>query len=349
MKVDAHLDFCEATHLADTASASEDAGYEGIWRGESDHDAFISAAIAAQNTTEASIGTGIAVAFARNPMHVAYQANDLQLHSKGRFILGLGSQVRAHIVRRFSMPWSQPVERMREYIRALRTIWTAWETGERLSFNGQFYTHNLMAPFFSPGPNPHGNPPIMLAGVGPKMTKLAGEATDGLILHPFTTPRYIREVINPRLEEVLTRRNRDREDFSTVLSAFVVTGTSEEELRASKETARRQIAFYASTPSYRVVLETHGWGDLGEELHEMSRRDSPDRWDAMQGLIDDEILETFAVVGRPGEIADGLQRRFYGLVDRLSFYRLTNNGNTRMWDEIAVDLKEKVQRTATRA
>jgi probable F420-dependent oxidoreductase len=251
--------------------------------------------------------SGIAVAFARNPMSLAVLANDLQLISRGRFQLGLGSQVQAHIERRFAMPWGKPAARMAEFIAAVRAIWDAWRTGERLAFRGEFYRHTLMTDFFDPGPNPFGNPPILLAAVGERMTAVAGRVADGVLVHPLTSPAYIRERTRPVLGET-------REGFSLSLSAFVVLGEDEKARSKAEQAVRGQIAFYASTPAYRPVLELHGWGDLADRLNHLSRQRA---WAEMAGLISDDVLDTFAV---GGDVARGLRDRFEGLVDRISFY-----------------------------
>jgi probable F420-dependent oxidoreductase len=251
--------------------------------------------------------SGIAVAFARNPMSLAVLANDLQLISRGRFQLGLGSQVQAHIERRFAMPWGRPAARMAEFVAAVRAIWDAWRTGDRLAFRGEFYRHTLMTDFFNPGPNPFGNPPILLAAVGERMTAVAGQVADGLLVHPLTSPAYLRERTRPTL-------GATRDGFTLSLSAFVVLGADEKARSKAEQAVRAQIAFYASTPAYRPVLELHGWGELADRLNQLSRRQA---WAEMAGLIGDDVLDTFAV---GGDVARGLRERFEGLVDRISFY-----------------------------
>lgn len=291
------------------AKRAEDRGYDGFWLAETKHDPFLALCRAAAATERVELGTAIAVAFARNPMTVATTANDLQLLSDGRFNLGLGSQVEAHITKRFAMPWSKPAARMREFVLAIRAIWHAWETGERLAFRGEFYRHTLMTPFFDPGPNPHGNPPIYLAGVGELMTEVAGEVADGFLCHNFTTERYLREVTLPALERGRAKAGKPLEGFE--ISGPVFAATTDEEIADVK----RQIAFYGSTPAYRPVLDLHGWGELHEELHRMSRRQ---QWAEMSGLITDDVLREFAVVGSPDEVAAALLGRFGDVVTRLS-------------------------------
>jgi probable F420-dependent oxidoreductase, MSMEG_2256 family len=318
MRIDANL-------LPDTLAAAEAqareaeaAGYQGIWCGEAAHDAFLTVSAVARGTTRVTVGTAIVVAFARSPMTVAYQANDLQLYAQGRFVLGLGTQVRPHIERRFSMPWSAPARRMREYVAALRAIWRSWQTGERLDFRGDLYSHTLMTPFFSPGPNPYGPPPVVLAAVGERMVRVAGEVADGLIVHPFTSADYLRDRIRPALTGPLSERGRTLADFTVILSGMVATGEDEVALARAVEAVRGRIAFYASTPAYRPVLAQHGWEAVGEELTRLSRLDSPDRWDRMRRLVDDRMLHTFAIVAPPEQVPAAVLDRFGGLVDRFS-------------------------------
>ena len=257
-----------------------------------------------------------AVAFARNPMTTALLADDLQLVSGGRFVLGLGSQIKPHIERRFSMPWSHPAKRMREYVSAIRAIWASWETGERLNFRGEFYTHTLMSPMFSPGPNPHGNPPIALAAVGTLMTETAGEVADGFLSHSFTTRRYLDEVSIPALLRGRAAAGRAGESIEISLPALVAIGSTDAELGTAITAIKKQIAFYGSTPAYKGVLELHGWDGLHETLHAASVRGE---WDAMADAVSDEVLAEFAMVGTPAEVAAGLRERFGGVVSRLSF------------------------------
>ncbi|MEJ7585829.1 MAG: TIGR03617 family F420-dependent LLM class oxidoreductase, partial [Acidimicrobiales bacterium] len=245
----------DLTQAGSAAAEAEAAGYDGLWTAETSHDPFLPHMLIAEHTERISMGTGIAVAFARSPMTTATTAHDLQVLSKGRFLLGLGSQIKPHIERRFSMPWSHPAPRMREYVQAMRAVWAAWNDGEKLDFQGDFYQHTLMTPFFDPGPNPKGNPAIFLAGVGQKMTEVAGEVADGFLCHGFTTESYLREVTMPALERGLQRSGRGRSDLQLSFPAFVVTGSTEEEMTAAARGTREQIAFYGSTPAYVGVLE----------------------------------------------------------------------------------------------
>ena len=299
------------------AKAQEDFGYDGIWSAETSHDPFFPLLIAAEHTERIELGTGIAVAFARSPMTLANTAWDLQGFSNGRFILGLGSQIKPHIEKRFSMPWSAPAARMRELVLAMRAIWANWQDGTPLQFEGEFYRHTLMTPFFNPGPIASGPPKVFLAAVGEKMTETAGEVCDGIILHGFTTERYVREVTLPALERGWEKAGKTRADFQLSGPLFVVTGTTDEQIEKARAGTKQQIAFYGSTPAYRGVLELHGWGDLQTELNAMSKLG---KWVEMGDLIDDEMLETFAVVGEPEAIGAEMQARYGDLVDRLSFY-----------------------------
>jgi probable F420-dependent oxidoreductase len=299
------------------AAAQEARGYDGVWTAETSHDPFLPLALAAEHTTKVDLGTSIAVAFARNPMTLAQTSWDLNALSGGRFVLGLGSQIKAHITKRFSMPWSQPAARMRELILAVRAIWAAWGDGTRLDFQGEFYTHTLMTPFFDPGPNPHGDARIFLAGVGERMTEVAGEVADGFICHGFTTERYLREVTMPALQRGRDKAGKPMDGFELSGPMFVVTGRDEAEMATAASSVRQQIAFYGSTPAYRPVLELHGWGELQGELNRMSKEG---RWKEMGDLIDDEILDAFAVVAPFDTVVDGLRDRWDGLLHRLSFY-----------------------------
>jgi probable F420-dependent oxidoreductase len=316
MKIDGGIGF-DPGGIAEAARLAEMSGYDGVWSAETSHDPFLPIAVGAGATTTLEFGTGIAVAFARNPMNLAVLANDLQLLTKGRFMLGLGSQIKPHITKRFSMPWSHPAPRMRELMLAIRAIWATWETGEKLDFRGDYYTHTLMTPFFDPGKNPYGNPKMLLAAVGELMTEVAGEAGDGLLVHGFTTERYLREVSLPALERGAAKAGKSRKDLTVSYPGFVVTGKTEADVDAATKAVREQIAFYGSTPAYRPVLELHGWGDLQTELNTLSKRGE---WVRMGELIDDEVLEAFAVVAPIDEVAAKVKARFDDVVDRYSFY-----------------------------
>jgi probable F420-dependent oxidoreductase len=314
----------------------EEIGYDGAFSFEAKHDPFLPLVLAAEHTTRLRLGTAIAIAFARNPMNLANLAYGMQSISEGRFVLGLGSQVRPHIEKRFSMPWSRPAARMREIVLALRAIFERWEGKAELDFRGEFYRHTLMIPAFDPGPNPFGPPPIFTAGVGPRMTAVAGEVADGFFAHPFTTRKSLLENTLPALEEGLRKSGRDRANLEIICATMVVTADGEEEFERVREAARKHLAFYGSTPAYRPTLDCHGWGDLHAELNRLSKQG---RWDEMTGLIDDEVLETIAVVGPRREIAGKLRARLTGIADGVG---LTHNRapDPEQWADVVADLRQ---------
>ncbi|MFC5286782.1 TIGR03617 family F420-dependent LLM class oxidoreductase [Actinokineospora guangxiensis] len=320
MKLDSGGYADTVSEAADAVAAAESAGYDGAWVAETKLDPFLALAVAAERTSRIDLVTGIAVAFARNPMTVAVAANDLQLLSGGRFVLGLGSQVKPHIAKRFGMPWSKPAARMREFVLAVRAIWAAFESGDKPAFAGEFYTHTLMTPFFNPGPNPHGNPRIWLAAVGPLMAEVAGEVADGLLCHSFSTERYLREVTVPAIERGRAKTGKGLAGFEISGPSFVASGSTDEEIEAAIAETRSQIAFYGSTPSYRPVLELHGWGDLQDELNALAKRG---RWTEMPALVTDEVLHAFAVVGDPASAAAEIGRRYGDIAQRMT---LTTSG-----------------------
>ncbi|GAC1641298.1 MAG: LLM class F420-dependent oxidoreductase [Mycobacterium sp.] len=325
MKIDAKLSWVPnggqtLAGFAERGRSAESAGYSGLWSAESAHDPLFPLVAAAQSTSTLELGTAITVAFARNPMSLAYSAHDLQVLTGGRFMLGLGSQVRPHIQRRFDMPWSKPAARMREFIEAMRAIWSAWSTGEKLDFQGEFYSHTLMPTFFSPGACPWGPPKVYLAAVGEHMTEVAGAVCDGLMPHPFTTDRYLRERTLPTAERGLRSSARFLDELSISFQGLVVSGRTEEEMAVADRRVREQIAFYGSTPAYHQVLELHGWADLGTDLHTLSRSDADDRWIRMGELIDDDVLAAFAIVAEPDRVGDAVVERYGDIVDRFNFY-----------------------------
>lgn len=287
------------------------AGLDGVWTTETAHDPFLPLLLAAERAPALTVGTAVAIAFARSPMTLAATANDLHARSRGRFVLGLGSQVQAHITRRFSMPWSAPAARMREFVLALRAIWAAWQSGERLYFRGEYYSHTLLPPLFRPDPNPYGPPPVVLAAVGPRMTRVAAEIADGLLVHSFTTERYLREVTLP----VVAEHRPAGAPFTICYPGLVATGADERSYETAVAAVRRQIAFYGATPAYRPVLEHHGWADLHTELVRLSRRGD---WDTMTGLVDDDVLDAFAVTGEPAAAGAEIARRFGDVVERFT-------------------------------
>jgi probable F420-dependent oxidoreductase len=297
----------------------EEIGYDGAFSFEAKHDPFLPLALAADSTRHLKLGTAVAIAFARNPMNLANLAYGLQSITEGRFLLGLGSQVAPHIRNRFSMPWSHPARRMRELILAIKAIFARWEGLAELRFEGEFYRHTLMIPAFDPGPNPFGPPPVHLGGFGPLMTAVAGEVADGLIAHPFNTRESLLKVVLPGVERGLALSGRDRRAFDIICATLTVTADGEEDFERVKLAARKQLAFYGSTPAYRPTLDCHGWGDLHVELNRLSKAN---RWDDMTHLIDDEVLEAIAVVGSRNEIAGKLRARLAGIADGVS---LTHN------------------------
>jgi probable F420-dependent oxidoreductase len=314
VKIDAGIMMASLGDIPEQIKKLEAQGYDGAVTAEINSDPFLPLLLAAEHSERMDLMTAIAVAFSRNPMTMANIANDLQAYSKGRFILGIGSQIAPHITKRFSMPWSKPAARMREYVQAMRAIWACWYEGEKLDFRGDFYTHTLMTPMFTPTNNSYGPPPVLIAAVGPKMTEVAGEVADGMLVHGFTTARYLKEVSLPAVERGLAKSGRARADFKLCYPAFVLTGRDEREWEATRTAVTRQLAFYGSTPAYRGVLETHGWGELQTELNILSKRGE---WEAMGERISDEILEEFAVVAEPHQVASALKSRYGGVVDRL--------------------------------
>ena len=317
MKVDATFRTGDiATTIADVRRL-EGLGVDGLFCAETAHDPFISAMLAVEHSTRAEVGTGIAVAFARNPMTVAMAAHDLQRYSGGRFILGLGSQIKPHIEKRFSMPWSHPAPRMHEFIAAMRAIWRSWNEGERLAFRGDYYQHTLMTPFFSPPPSEHGAPKVFLAAVGEQMSVVAGRVADGLFVHGFSTEPYLRDVTWPAVDRGLAESDRGRQHFEMTGLVFVVTGHDQHSLEEADRLTRKQIAFYGSTPAYLSVLAHHGWSDVQRELNTLSKRGE---WDAMGALITDEMLDAFAIRCAPDEVGRAVRARYGGLLARCHAY-----------------------------
>jgi probable F420-dependent oxidoreductase len=300
---------------AEAAQLAE-AGVDGAFTFEGPHDGFVPLTLAAAGA-RLDLYTNVAIALPRNPMQLAYLANDIQLLSGGRFMLGLGSQIKPQIEKRFGAPFDPPVARMRELVLAMRAIFDAWASGERLRFEGDFYRHTLMTPMFNPGPNPGGAPPIWLGALGPRMTQMTAEVADGLLVMPFSTERYFREHTLPNVSAGLARGSRVRSDISIISQAIVCVGRNEAEYAAAVGGVKALLSFYGSTPSYRPVLDAHGWGDLHVELNVLSKQGG---WVDMIGLIDDEVLHTIAVCGTPNEVAAQLERRFEGVADRVAFY-----------------------------
>lgn len=295
------------------AAGLEKMGLQGMWSFDTAHNPFYPLLLGAEHTSRITLGTGIAVALARSPMTLAQEAWDLADLSKGRFVLGIGSQIEAHIVKRFSMPWHSPVEQMRDMVGALRAIWNAFQTGDRLRYEGRYYRHTLLTPFFSPGPIDHPDIPIIVAGVGPQMTTMAAECADGFMLHAFTTARYFDKVTAPAIADGLARSGRSRGDFTVVAPLFVITGNEEQQARLAKE-VRKQIAFYGSTPAYHPVLDDLGLGDLGKTLNRLSKAGE---WAAMGALISDDLVDEFAVRAPFEQLPAAIIARWGGKADRL--------------------------------
>lgn len=299
----------------------EQIGYDTGFSFEAKHDPFLPLALASQRTTNLRLGTAVAIGFARNPMVLANVGWDLQQMSGGRFVLGLGSQIRPHIQNRFSETWSQPAARMRELVLAVRAIWDAWEHGSPLSFRGDFYHHTLMIPAFDPGPNPFGPPAVFVGGFGPRMIEVAGEVADGLIVHPFNTRRSLEELVLPALGRGRARAGRAAAAVELVWVTMVVTWTTDEEREIAIRSVKDQLAFYGSTPAYAPVLELHGLGALHGDLNRMSKEG---RWPEMAALVPDVFVEEIAVVGPRSEIAAKIAARVSGITDSVS---LVNNRN----------------------
>ena len=335
MKFDAAIGPASLKKMTTMAKEIEALGFDGLWSSETAHNPFFSLCLAASSTSRIELGTAIAVAFPRSPMVTAQIAWDLAEQSDGRFILGLGTQVKPHITKRFSSTWDSPGPRLREYILSLRAIWDTFQHNKPLRHKGEFYTFTLMTPFFTPGPISTPGIPIYIAGVNPYLCKLAGELCQGFHVHPFHTTRYIRELILPNIEQGAASAGRSRADVALVCAIFVVTGENAQEIENAKAPIKQQIAFYGSTPTYRPVLELHGWGAVADELNNLSRQGL---WFDMATLISDEMLHEFAVVAPREQLARKVRERYEGLLDRVSYYFPFESGvNEALWrDAIAV-------------
>ena len=319
MKIDSSFSFGDRLDdigvIQEQFRRREQLGFDGVVTAEIRNDPFVVVGLGAAVTERVELRTGIAVAFARSPMTTAYSAHDLNVYSRGRFTLGLGSQIQAHITKRFGMPWHGPAKQMAEFIRALHAIWDCWYDSKPLDFRGDCYRHTLMTPDFTPHDTRFGRPRVVMAAVGPLMIATAAREADGILVHTFCTPKYLAEEILPRIDATLAASGRSRADFEVSFPPFVVTGATEAEFAAAKQQVKYRIAFYGSTPAYRPVLECHGWGDLQPKLNQLSKNNG---WDRMPELISDEMLETFAVVGEPRQVATEIRRRYGHLVDRLT-------------------------------
>lgn len=318
MKVDFYFPPGPPRQAVDAAARAEALGFDGFFSAETSHDPFVPLALAAARSPNLDLGTAIAVAFPRSPMVTAQTAWDIAEMSGGRFILGLGTQVKAHIVRRFGTEWTSAGPRLRDYVGALRAIWGSFQTGEPLRYESEHYSFSLLTPFFAPAPMPHWEIPVAIAGVGPYLSRLAGEACDGFHVHPFHTVEYLDRVVIPNIAEGAAGAGRSIGDVELISTVFVVTGTNDDEIEGARHAVKQQVAFYASTPSYRVVLDTHGW-DFGPTLSAMSRRGE---WQAMAEVIPDEVVDAVAVVGAPEEIGEKVKQRYGDRVQRVGFYGL---------------------------
>lgn len=312
MKVHSGL-FGDLKDIPQEISELEGIGYSGAYSAEINNEPFYPLLLAAEHSKKIELSTSIAVAFARNPMLVATLGHDLNEFSEGRFTVGLGSQIKPHIERRYSMPWSKPAARMREFVQALHAVWGCWENGTKLDFNGEFYTHNLMNHMFTPKKAEFGRPKVNIAGVGPLMTQVAGEVGDGLICHGFTTQKYLEEVTLPNVEKGLNKSGRTRENFNILCPIIVVSGEDEESFNNTKAMSKAQLAFYASTPAYKGVLDQHGLGDMHGTFHQLSREN---KWGEMTELFTDEMLDLFAIVTEDSrKIPELVDARYGHLID----------------------------------
>ena len=318
MKLDVGMLTRDLGSIPSYARKVEAMGFDCLWSSETQHDPFLPLAVAATVTSEIKLGTAIAVAFPRSPMVLAHIAWDLQKASAGRFILGLGTQVKGHNERRFSVKFESPGPKMREIVLALRSIWDTWQNGTKLDFKGRFYRFDLMTPFFNPGPIEHPKIPVYIAGVNQYMCRVAGEMCDGLHVHPFNSPKYLREYVQPAVNDGLRASGRKREDLTYVTSTFVVVGDTEPELAQARRSVKQQIAFYASTRTYEPVLAAHGWQDLTPALH---RKSVEGDWKGMADLITDEMVSTYAITGTYATIGTQIQERYAGLLDRTALYQ----------------------------
>ncbi len=334
MKIDGPF-YAQLNGAAEEARRLADIGYDGVYSLEGSWDPFLPLAIASEHAPGLDIATGIAVAFPRNPMHIAYQAWDLHKFSGGRFYLGVGSQVKAHIENRFGIEFSPPAARMREYIQAVKAIFDCWQNGTALDFQGKYYKHTLMTPMFNPGPLEYGPPPVLLGGLGPKMTEVAGEVADGLVVHPFNSLPFIEEQALPAVQRGLAKSGRDRSEFTLQVNAIVITGETDAERAAAAESVKSLLGFYASTPAYRPPMEAIGYGDLQPELNRLSKEG---RWDELGQHIDETFVEAFATVGEPQEIAGKLRERYGAHADRLAIYAPYAAPDS-MWRDILRGLK----------
>ncbi len=335
MKLDAALPPVALKDVPAIAKAAQETGFAALWTQETQHDPFLPCTLIAEHSADMQFGTAIAVSFARSPANLAYTAWDLSAQSGGRFILGLGTQVKAHIERRFGMTWPDSVTgKLREQIQVIRAFWDNWQNGTKLNFRGEYYKATLMSPFFNPGAIEHPNIPIYIAGVNTGLAKLAGELCDGFHAHPFNSPRYMNEVILPAVEEGLNKEGRKRKDIAVSVTAFVAASPEEESF------ARMQIAFYASTPSYHAVMDLHGWGETAQQLSGFAAKSE---WSEMPMLITDEMLNEFCLVTTPENLANELKKRYAGIADRLTLYTpFVPKEKDAWWSALAAKFNNKI-------
>jgi probable F420-dependent oxidoreductase len=297
--------------------AAEAIGFDGLWTGETSNNPFLPLVLAAEHSQKLALGTAIAVAFPRTPTVLAHIAWDLARYSKGRFILGLGAQVRAHNERRLGVTWAKPIRRMRETIEAMHAIWDAWQEGTRLNYQGEFFQLNLMTPFFSGAPLEVPRPPIYISAINGQMLRLAGQVCDGVHLHVLHSVKYLKEYAWPHIEEGLRRRGKSRADFTAAAAIFAIPTDGRQPASDYETMVREQLSFYMSTPAYRTVVELHGWSDTAQQLSQLARQGD---WDKMPGLIDDVMLDTFAVTGKWRELPGLVKDKYGRLLDRTNYY-----------------------------
>jgi probable F420-dependent oxidoreductase len=337
MRVLYYLNATDLGKVPEEARWAESMGYDGLCSQESAHDPFFPLLLAATATSRVTLESRVAIAFPRSPMVVAYAAMDLQEFSGGRFRLGLGTQVKGHNERRFSVKWESPGPKLREYVQSLHAIWDNWQEGKKLDFQGRFYTFTLMTPFFSPGAGAHPRPPVYVSAINPYNCRVAGEVCDGLAVHPLTSPEYLKEVIMPNVAKGAAQAGRARNAIKISGAGFIITGPDSKAIAARKKAVKRQIAFYASTRTYSPVLETHGFQDVGRKLHEMSLAG---QWEQMPSLISDELLNAFAVVGSYDEVAAQVKERYGDLLDEVVFnMEASSPGDQRALQRIIEGLK----------
>lgn len=334
MKIDGPF-YAMMENAAEEAKRLSDIGYDGVYTLEGSWDPFYPLVLASEHAPELDIATGIAVAFPRNPSHIAYQAWDLQRFSKGRFLLGIGSQIKPHIEKRFGVEFSPPAARMREYIQAVKAFFDCWQNDTPLDFRGKYYTHTLMTPMFHAGKNTYGPPPILLGALGPKMTQVAGEVADGLIVHPFNTMAFLEQQAMPAVMRGLEQEGRSRSDFIMQINAIVITGETDEQFKAAEDSVKSLLGFYSSTPAYKPPMDSVGYGDLQPRLNALSKEG---KWDELATYINDEFVDAFTTRGKPDEIAGKLKEKYGDYADRLSIYAPYAAPDD-MWKQIIAELK----------